>query len=67
MIVGEAIGWCRMRGYTRVRLHASEMGRPVYRKFGFRRGWEMRLDLDNTPPRSKAQSQSLGRNTIMQA
>jgi GNAT superfamily N-acetyltransferase len=56
MIVGEAIAWCRMRGYTRMRLHASEMGRPVYRKFGFRRGWEMRLNVNKTHPRSRAQS-----------
>jgi GNAT superfamily N-acetyltransferase len=67
MVVGEAIGWCRTRGYSRLRLHASEMGRPVYRKFGFRRGWEMRLDLEKSIARPKAQSRGPVRNLITQA
>jgi GNAT superfamily N-acetyltransferase len=67
MVVGEAIGWCRTRGYNRLRLHASEMGRPVYKKFGFRRGWEMRLDLDKSTPRPKAQSRASVSNMISRA
>jgi GNAT superfamily N-acetyltransferase len=67
MVVREAIGWCRARGYGRLRLHASEMGRTVYRKFGFKRSWEMRLDLEKTDPRSRAQSRVLVRNPIMRA
>jgi GNAT superfamily N-acetyltransferase len=58
MVVGQAIEWCKRRGYSRLRLHASEMGRPVYRQFGFKRGWEMRLDLEKTQPRTKARKSS---------
>ena len=45
MVVNEAIGWCRRNKYERLMLHASEMGRKVYSKLGFKRTWEMRLDL----------------------
>ena len=45
MVVGKAIAWCRRKGYKRLQLHASEMGRNVYRRFGFKRTWEMRLNL----------------------
>ena len=48
MVVQEAIGWCKKNGYPRLMLHASEMGRKVYRNFGFRRTWEMRLDLSGS-------------------
>ena len=47
MVVREAIEWSRKQGYGRLALHASEMGRGVYKKFGFTRGWEMRLNLEN--------------------
>jgi len=45
MVVKEAIKWCRKKKYERLMLHASEMGRRVYSKLGFKRTWEMRLDL----------------------
>jgi GNAT superfamily N-acetyltransferase len=47
MVVREAIEWCRKNKYERLMLHASEMGRKVYSKLGFKRTWEMRLDLAN--------------------
>ena len=45
MVVKEAINWCRKNKYERLMLHASEMGRKVYSQLGFKRTWEMRLDL----------------------
>jgi len=45
MVVKEAIEWCRRNKYERLMLHASEMGRKVYSKLGFKRTWEMKLDL----------------------
>jgi GNAT superfamily N-acetyltransferase len=44
-IVEEAIEWCKRNGYRRVLLHASKKGRGLYRKYGFTRTWEMRLEL----------------------
>jgi GNAT superfamily N-acetyltransferase len=48
IIVGKAIEWSRKHGYGRLMLHASEIGRKVYKKFGFTRTWEMRLDLEQS-------------------
>ena len=45
IVVKEAIKWCRKNKYERLMLHASEMGRRVYSQLGFKRTWEMRLDL----------------------
>lgn len=45
MVVKEAIAWCRKNKYERLMLHASVMGRKVYSKLGFKRTWEMKLDL----------------------
>ena len=45
MVVSYAIAWCKRKGYKRLQLHASEMGRNVYRRFGFKRTWEMRLNI----------------------
>ena len=45
MVVKEAIDFCRKNKYERLMLHASVMGRKVYSKLGFKRTWEMRLDL----------------------
>jgi len=42
-IVREATKWTGRNGYASLRLHASEMGRGVYKKLGFERTWEMRL------------------------
>ena len=44
-VVKEAIEWCRRNKYERLMLHASETGRKVYGKLGFKRTSEMRLDL----------------------
>jgi GNAT superfamily N-acetyltransferase len=44
-IVTESMAWCRKRGYRTMLLHASEAGRPVYSKLGWKRTWEMRVDL----------------------
>ena len=52
MVVSEAIEWSRKKGYGRLALHASEMGRGVYKKFGFTRGWEMRINLENGSQKS---------------
>ncbi len=44
-IVREAARWTGRKGFDSLRLHASEMGRPVYRRLGFKRTWEMRLNM----------------------
>ena len=47
-LVKEAIKWCSKNGYSRLALHASRKGRGLYRKQGFTRSWEMRLELGRT-------------------
>ncbi|MHB1907854.1 MAG: GNAT family N-acetyltransferase [Nitrososphaerales archaeon] len=42
-IVKEAIKWAKKKGYSSLNLHASFMGRPVYKKLGFKRTHEMVL------------------------
>jgi GNAT superfamily N-acetyltransferase len=49
-IVEAAIDWTRKQGYERLQLHASEMGRGVYKRLGFKRTWEMRFNI-NRPRR----------------
>lgn len=44
-LVTEMVRWATDRGYPRIFLHASTMGRPVYARFGFEEGNEMRLEL----------------------
>jgi GNAT superfamily N-acetyltransferase len=44
-IVGEAGKWAKNNGYGGVRLHASSMGRRLYLRQGFKRTWEMKLEL----------------------
>ena len=44
-IVRAAMNWGRERGYGRMYLHASRLGRPVYRKLGWERTWEMKIEL----------------------
>ncbi len=45
-VVQAAVDWTRSHRYASLRLHASEMGRGVYKKQGFTRTWEMRLNMD---------------------
>jgi GNAT superfamily N-acetyltransferase len=44
-ITGGLIDWCRQNGFGSVALHASEYGRGLYEKLGFRATNEMRLVL----------------------
>ncbi len=53
LVVAWAADWCRRRGFSLVRLHASRMGKGLYKQFGFERSWEMRLRLDGQPSRKK--------------
>jgi GNAT superfamily N-acetyltransferase len=39
------IDWCRSNGFVNVGLHASDEGRPLYEKLGFKPTNEMRLDF----------------------
>ena len=39
------ISWCKENGFQSVALHASEYGRSLYKKLGFRPTNEMRLKL----------------------
>jgi len=36
----------RRKGYSWMTLHASRFGRKIYPKLGWKRGWEMYLDLE---------------------
>ena len=45
LIMETLIDWCRSNGFRSVALHASEEGRQVYEKLGFRGTNEMRLSL----------------------
>jgi GNAT superfamily N-acetyltransferase len=44
-LVETMVTWATDRGYRRIFLHASRMGRPVYARLGFEVGNEMRLEL----------------------
>lgn len=39
------VEWCRQEGFAYVALHASDHGRALYEKLGFKATNEMRLDL----------------------
>ena len=43
-IVAAILDWCRAKGVTRVTLHASDEGRRIYERLGFRPTNEMRRD-----------------------
>ena len=45
-VVEAAIDWTKNQGYERLQLHASEMGRGVYKRLGFKRTWEMRYNIE---------------------
>jgi len=40
------IAWCRESGFCSVALHASDDGRALYKRLGFKATSEMQLDLD---------------------
>lgn len=44
-VVAALVAWCEERGFPRVALHASPMGRDIYAKLGFERTWEMKAEL----------------------
>ena len=44
-ILIKAIKWARKNGYSRIMLHASKMGRPLYLRYGFETTSEMALKL----------------------
>ena len=44
-LMSAMIAWCRENGFSSVSLHASEDGRALYEKLGFKLTDEMRLDL----------------------
>ncbi len=52
-LVRTMVCWARARGYARIYLHASPMGRSVYARLGFVAGNEMRLELDASPTRAR--------------
>jgi GNAT superfamily N-acetyltransferase len=43
-VVEAMLAWGRAHGVTRFTLHASEAGRPLYERYGFRTTNEMRLE-----------------------
>jgi GNAT superfamily N-acetyltransferase len=54
-IVLAAMDWCRKHGYHTLSLHASDLGKGVYKSLGFKPTSEMRARLDDPNlPRSHA-------------
>jgi GNAT superfamily N-acetyltransferase len=45
-LMTEMIGWCRDNGFSSVSLHASDEGRALYERLGFKPTNEMQLDLN---------------------
>ena len=46
MIVKESMAWAKKRGYRRMTLHASPVGRKVYSRLGWKRTSEMEVLLE---------------------
>lgn len=44
-IVKAATAWAKKRGYGKMLLHASKMGKGVYSRLGWTRTWEMEVPL----------------------
>jgi GNAT superfamily N-acetyltransferase len=44
MLINEILNWSRKNHIGNVTLHASEMGRPIYERMGFRQTNEMRYE-----------------------
>jgi GNAT superfamily N-acetyltransferase len=53
MIMKETMAWSKKRGYRKMTLHASPAGRKVYSKLGWKRTWEMEVQLDEPPGPSR--------------
>jgi len=49
-IVQAAMDWSRQQGYHVLTLHASDMGKRVYKRLGFKPTSEMRVLLDSPRP-----------------
>ena len=63
-LVEEMVREATRRGFRRIFLHASPMGRPVYERLGFVDGNEMRLDLPvRVPGRRGTGSRRSGRGS----
>jgi GNAT superfamily N-acetyltransferase len=45
MLVKDAMAWAKRNGHTEMTLHASLAGRKVYSELGWKRTWEMEVDL----------------------
>jgi GNAT superfamily N-acetyltransferase len=53
-LLRELMTVCRRRHFSWVTLHASREGRPVYRRLGFERTWEMHRPVTPVPkPRAR--------------
>src|SRR4051794_4725554 len=50
LVVEAILAWCQANGITRLTLHASTDGRPLYELYGFRQTNEMRLTVDRPEP-----------------
>lgn len=61
VVVRAALRWAKAHGYQVVILHASDEGKGIYERAGFRGTSEMRLRLD-APPRSKNRTSRLAGN-----
>jgi GNAT superfamily N-acetyltransferase len=44
-LVKEAMKWSKRKGFLQMSLHASRMGRHLYKDLGWERTWEMRINL----------------------
>ena len=53
-IVEYAMEWSRKQGYHTLTLHASDMGKGVYKRLGFKPTSEMRVQLDDPNPTTSA-------------
>ena len=62
-IVRTAVAYARAQGFQRITLHASEMGRSVYARLGFERGWEMRQRFTVHLARATAPARRRGRRS----
>ena len=62
-IVARAEEWCRENGYNFVTLHASTMGRMLYSKLGWKRGWEMYKEFDEEGKDRRRTSAARGRHS----